>query len=48
VAVLDPRLATAGYAKVLLDTLPPFYRARSKEAVLSSLRAIDLAAAVPV
>ena len=47
VVVLDPRLETAGYAKVLLDSLPPFYRARSKEAVLASLRAID-AGAPPV
>lgn len=47
VAVLDPRLATATYAQVLLATLPPFYRARSKQAVLASLRAID-AAAPPV
>ena len=44
VAVLDPRLATAGYARVLLDSLPGFYRARSKEAVLASLRAIDASA----
>ena len=41
VAVLDPRLETAGYARVLLDSLPPFYRARSRAAVLASLRAID-------
>jgi ATP-dependent DNA helicase DinG len=41
VAVLDPRLETAGYSRVLLDSLPGFYRARSKEAVLTSLRAID-------
>jgi ATP-dependent DNA helicase DinG len=41
VAVLDPRLATAGYSRVLLDSLPGFYRARSKPAVLASLRAID-------
>jgi ATP-dependent DNA helicase DinG len=47
VAVLDPRLASAGYSRVLLDSLPGFYRARSKEAVLASLRAID-AAAPPV
>jgi ATP-dependent DNA helicase DinG len=47
VAVLDPRLATAGYAAVLRDTLPGFYAARSKEAVLASLRAID-ASALPV
>ncbi|MEX2290097.1 MAG: ATP-dependent DNA helicase [Mycobacteriales bacterium] len=44
VAVLDPRLETAGYAGVLLASLPPFYRARSKEAVLASLRAIDASA----
>jgi hypothetical protein len=42
--VLDPRLETAGYGRTLLDTLPPFYRARSKEAVLASLRAIDASA----
>ncbi|MCW2615167.1 MAG: putative ATP-dependent helicase, partial [Frankiales bacterium] len=41
VAVLDPRLETAGYSGILLNSLPPFYRARSQEAVLSSLRAID-------
>ncbi|MDP3714420.1 MAG: ATP-dependent DNA helicase [Mycobacteriales bacterium] len=45
VAVLDPRLATAGYSRTLLDTLPGFYRARSKDAVLASLRAIDETAA---
>ena len=44
VAVLDPRLETAGYAPTLLASLPPFYRARSKEAVLASLRAIDASA----
>ncbi len=44
VVVLDPRLDTAGYSRTLLDTLPPFYRARSKEAVLASLRAIDASA----
>jgi ATP-dependent DNA helicase DinG len=47
VAVLDPRLETAGYAGILLNSLPSFYRARSKEAVLASLRAID-ASAEPV
>ncbi len=47
VAVLDPRLATARYAGLLLATLPPFYRARSYEGVLASLRAID-ASAPPV
>ena len=41
VAVLDPRLETAGYAGILLGTLPPFFRARSREAVLASLRAVD-------
>jgi len=44
VAVLDPRLATAGYSGLLLATLPGFYRARSKDAVLASLRAIDAGA----
>ena len=47
VVVLDPRLETAGYSSTLLATLPPFYRARSREAVLASLRAID-ASAPPV
>ncbi len=47
VAVLDPRLATASYAPVLLATLPGFYRARAKASVLASLRAID-ASAPPV
>jgi ATP-dependent DNA helicase DinG len=47
VVVLDPRLETAGYSGTLLATLPPFYRARSREAVLASLRAID-ASAPPV
>ena len=44
VVVLDPRLETAGYGRTLLDTLPPFYRARSKESVLASLRAVDATA----
>ena len=44
VVVLDPRLETAGYSSTLLATLPPFYRARSKQAVLASLRAIDATA----
>ena len=47
VVVLDPRLDTAGYSRTLLDTLPPFYRARSKEVVLASLRAIDASAPEP-
>jgi ATP-dependent DNA helicase DinG len=41
VVVLDPRLATARYGEVLLRTLPGFYPARSLDAVLASLRAID-------
>jgi ATP-dependent DNA helicase DinG len=44
VVVLDPRLASARYGEVLLRTLPPFYRARSLDAVLASLRAIDASA----
>jgi ATP-dependent DNA helicase DinG len=41
VVVLDPRLATARYGEVLLRTLPGFYPARSLDAVLASLKAID-------
>ena len=41
VVVLDPRLATARYGEVLLRTLPGFFRARSLDQVLASLRAID-------
>ena len=41
VVVLDPRLATARYGEVLVQTLPGLWPARSKEAVLASLRAID-------
>ena len=44
VVVLDPRLATARYGEVLLRTLPGFFRARSLDRVLASLRAIDEAA----
>jgi len=44
VVVLDPRLATARYGELLLKTLPPFYRARSLETVLASLKAIDASA----
>jgi ATP-dependent DNA helicase DinG len=48
VVVLDPRLANARYGEVLLRTLPPFYRARSLEGVLESLRAIDATAPEPL
>ena len=44
VVVLDPRLATARYGEVLLKTLPGLYPAHSLDAVLASLRAIDVAA----
>lgn len=44
VVVLDPRLATARYGQVLVQTLPGLWPARSKEAVLASLRAIDASA----
>jgi ATP-dependent DNA helicase DinG len=44
VVVMDPRLATARYGEVLLRTLPGFYPARSLEAVLASLKAIDASA----
>jgi ATP-dependent DNA helicase DinG len=48
VVVLDPRLATARYGEVLLTTLPPFYRARTLDGVLASLRAIDASADEPL
>ena len=47
VVVLDPRLVTARYGQLLVQTLPGLWPARSKEAVLASLRAID-ASAEPV
>ncbi|MGZ6792403.1 MAG: ATP-dependent DNA helicase, partial [Mycobacteriales bacterium] len=47
VVVLDPRLDTARYGEVLKRTLPGFYPARSLDAVLASLKAID-ASAEPV
>ncbi|HVC14985.1 MAG TPA: ATP-dependent DNA helicase [Acidimicrobiales bacterium] len=37
-AVLDPRLATAGYRKVLLDALPPMRRTVDREEVAAFLR----------
>ncbi|RZS86905.1 ATP-dependent DNA helicase DinG [Motilibacter rhizosphaerae] len=41
VAVLDPRLASAGYAGFLQKSLPPFWKTRSREAVLAALQRID-------
>jgi ATP-dependent DNA helicase DinG len=38
VAVLDPRLATAGYRRVLLEALPPMRRTVEREAVVEFLR----------
>ncbi|MGH9919090.1 MAG: helicase C-terminal domain-containing protein, partial [Nitrososphaerales archaeon] len=38
VAVLDPRLATAGYRGVLLDALPPMRRTVSREEVAAFLK----------
>jgi ATP-dependent DNA helicase DinG len=40
VAVLDPRLATAGYRKVLLDALPPMRRTVDLDEAAAFLRAI--------
>lgn len=45
VAVLDSRLAKAGYRSVLLDALPPMRRTVDKEEVLSFLRSISEGAA---
>ena len=47
VVVLDPRLATARYGQVLLQTMPAFFPAQSLAQVLVSLKAID-ASAEPV
>ncbi len=41
VAVLDTRLATAGYRSRLLNRLPPMRRTRTKDEVLGFLRTID-------
>lgn len=38
VAVLDPRLATAGYRRVLLEALPPMRRTVERQAVVEFLR----------
>ena len=40
VAILDDRLATAGYRKVLLEALPPFKRTRDRDEVLAFLHRI--------
>jgi ATP-dependent DNA helicase DinG len=40
VAVLDPRLATAGYRRVLLDALPPMRRTTDRDEVIEFLHAI--------
>jgi ATP-dependent DNA helicase DinG len=41
VAVLDPRLATAGYGGFLRTTLPPFWTTTDPAVVRSALRRID-------
>ncbi|HET7736920.1 MAG TPA: ATP-dependent DNA helicase [Nocardioidaceae bacterium] len=38
VAVLDPRLATAGYGRFLLASLPPMWRTGDRAVVLSALK----------
>ena len=40
VAILDDRLATAGYRNVLLEALPPFKRTRDRDEVLAFLHRI--------
>ncbi|MDQ1305014.1 MAG: ATP-dependent helicase DinG [Actinomycetota bacterium] len=37
VAILDPRMTTAGYGSFLVRSLPPFWITRDKESVLGSL-----------
>jgi ATP-dependent DNA helicase DinG len=38
VAVLDPRLATAGYGRFLRDSLPPMWRTNDRAIVLNALK----------
>ena len=37
VAVLDPRLATATYARTLLEAMPPLWTTDSREVALAAL-----------
>jgi ATP-dependent DNA helicase DinG len=41
VAVLDPRLATAGYRGFLTKSLPPMWVTTDRDAVLGALRRLD-------
>lgn len=41
VAVLDPRLATAGYSRLLRQSLPPFWYTTDKDSVLGALRRLN-------
>ncbi|MEZ5116404.1 MAG: ATP-dependent DNA helicase [Candidatus Nanopelagicales bacterium] len=41
VAVLDPRLATAGYGRSIRDTLPPFWFTTDPDVVRAALRRLD-------
>ena len=41
VAVLDPRLATAGYRSFLTKSLPPMWVTTDRDAVLGALRRLD-------
>ena len=41
VAVLDPRLVTAGYGRTLRASLPPFWLTTDREVVLAALRRLD-------
>ena len=47
VAVLDPRLATAGYAGFLRASLPPFWTTTDPQTVRAALRRIDAPALSP-
>ena len=47
VAVLDPRLATAGYRRVLLDALPPMRRSVDRDEAIRVLDAAGPASAAP-
>ncbi len=48
VAVLDPRLAKAGYRRTMLEALPPMHLTTKRAEVLDFLRSLADAAATPV
>jgi ATP-dependent DNA helicase DinG len=41
VALLDSRISTKSYGKVLLRSMPPFWRTSDKSVVIESLQRLD-------